>query len=214
MSKIILKVDDWNGITNYKQKFFHMLVMIFKIKVNWGIMGYAFSKFNTRQINIMKKLLNTGLYSFFNHGYFHNIDEFKHLCKLDQIYHIKETNKIVEQKLSIKLTAFGAPCNSLNEDSLDALNECNDIDFWLFGNDNFKRINIKRILDIEYPFFHPSYINFLKNYENHKHQDILCLQIHPNQWSFLSFINFILIILKLKTDKHNFIFINELNNKI
>lgn len=215
MKKIVLKCDDFFGLdNNEKQKRFARLVSFFKIKVNWGVIGFEFKKFDEQQLKKIKSALASGYYSFFNHGYFHNMDEFMLLCETDQIEHIKETNRIVKDRLGITLQAFGVPFNHLNEHSLAALNKCKEIKYWLFGNERFDRFNIPRILEIEYPLFKPNFIKFYKNFKKLRSNVYFCVQIHPNSWDSKGFLNFILIILFLKLSRTAFIFTEELEKLV
>lgn len=209
MIKVILKLDDFYGIfPNKILRNLHKFLLKENVKVNWGIIGNKLENFSKKQIKETKEALSTGLYSFFNHGYFHNMNEFSLLNEEEQYQHLIKTQDIIKDKLGFDCVTFAAPCNALNDESLSALNRTSAIKYWLYGKDEFRGINIKRTLNIEVPLFRPNYKNFKEAFKNY-HNEPLCLQCHPNQWKLLDFWRFKQIIRFLKKNDCEFIKIED-----
>lgn len=209
MVNIILKFDDFDAIAStLKQKVLNNFIQKEKIKVSWGIIGKKIKSLSLKEIDEIKKAKLSGLYSFFNHGYTHEMNEFKNLSLDEQIEHINKTQLIVKELLDIDLNAFGAPCNAINDFTIAALEANKDIKIWFFGNDQYSSINIPRELNLEIPIFHPNYVEFKKQFASFN-GDFLCLQCHPNSWNWMDLYRFIKIIKYLKLLRCNFIFPEE-----
>ena len=210
--KIIFKFDD---LVDYSPKVRSLDKFIKRenIKACWGIIGSSMEKSTPDYIAFIKE--NNGKnYSFFNHGYLHLCGpeyEFQKQSTEKQLEYITKTQNIVFAKTGIKLDAFGAPCNHIDEYTKNALEKVPEITYWFYGLDNFNGRNLKRTADIEKGVGHPDFRYFLENIKNLQNPPkVLILQAHPYQWGSAEWAHFRLIIKFLKQAECEFKLPSEL----
>ncbi len=212
--KVILKLDDFFGVLKNVKKL-DKIVKKENIKVNWGIVGRFFVNISDKDLLWCKNAYESGLYNFWNHGFTHELGEFKNLTLSEQLKHICDTQDVVNNRLGIILKTFGAPCNAYNDLTSKALESVSDIRYWYYGDKNFSGINFEYDIMMEIPLFKPNYSKFKSNFNNHK-KEIFVLQAHPNAWNFWDFYNFKKIVRFLKKQNCIFVFpedIYEINNE-
>lgn len=204
--QVIIKADDLRGVNPNITKL-DKLIEDENIKISYGIIGSSFddNKSNKTLAKYIKQKNNSEHYHFFNHGYTHicnrenYIDEFKK-SKEDQTESLKTTQNIVKNKTGVTLDTFGAPCNEINENTTTVLNESPEIKYWYYGNPEYKRINLKRIINIENGVGNPDFYFLKDNWKNLKSKnDIIVLQVHPNMWDKNQFLHFRVCIKYLKS---------------
>lgn len=211
--KIIFKFDD---LINYNKnvKKLDEYVKNEKLKVCWGIIGNSLEKPDKNYIQFIREN-NLKNYHFFNHGYLHLCaPEYEFFDKPQNVQEdfIKKTQDIVLDKIGINLNSFGAPCNHIDENTKLALENVSDIKYWFFGLEDFKGVNIKRLVDMENGAGNPDFIFFLDNLKNLKTDyNILTIQGHPYMWNKLQKFNFRLIVKFLKKINCEFIFPEDID---
>ncbi len=211
--KIIFKLDD---LVDFNSRVANLDSFIKKenLKVCWGIVGKSMEKADKKYINFIKNNHNKN-YQFFNHGYLHLCGpeyEFIDKTKEEQENFINKTQKIVFDKTGINLEIFGAPCNHIDENTKLSLELIPEIKYWFYGMEQFKKCNIKRVIDMENGVGKPDFTYFINNLKNldNKNQ-VLTLQGHPYMWKLEQQFNFYLIIKFLKKANCEFIFPSEIN---
>ena len=209
-ARVIFKADDLNGLTKNVKKL-DRFVLSENICVSWGIIGTSLDNPAEEYIKFVKDKLNSNNYHFFNHGYLHLWEgEYEFYAKnyYEQHEFIKKTQDLFLNIFGVILDGFGAPCNKIDETTKSVLQTFPEIKFWYFGLPNSNKIDLKRLADIENgvgkPEFNYFYTNIMKL--SLKKDQILVLQIHPNQWSKERFKEFSLCIKLLK--KMNCSFVN------
>ena len=205
-SRIIFKLDDYCGPSKHVRKL-DRFIRMFKIKVTWGIIGISVEKWSNKDIEWTKSAFRSGLYHFWNHGWTHDLGEFKELSATEALDHILRTQSLVKKRLGITMHVFGAPCNAISMSTTRALERCNEIDNWYYGDQSFSRTVFKREVELEYPLGSPRLIPFVKNFRIKRRSDkTFVLQGHPNAWKFIDFLNFYCICFYLKICKSTFVF--------
>lgn len=205
--KIIFKFDDLIDY-GFEVKQLDKIVKKENLKVCWGIIGKSLEKPSKCYINFIKEN-NQKKYHFFNHGFYHlggPAYEFLDKPQEKQENYIKKTQKIVLDKTGIELNSFGAPCNKIDNNTLHALENVNEIKYWFYGLKGFSGINIERVIDMEIEVGKPEFDFFKKNWESvDKTKEFYTLQGHPYMWGILGFLNFKCIVEYLKQQGVEFI---------
>jgi hypothetical protein len=213
---IFIKADDLNYkkwfIVSRRWKRFIDLTIHKKIKVNIGIIGISLEKGNKKYIKLIKELMRTNAFEFWNHGYKHEInckdkngrkyDEFKNVSKMTQKERILRTQSLAKNKLNLIFRTFGSPGNSYDEKTIEVLNETQEIKIWFFGSSKSNKIILERSIEAEYPTHQPNYCKFMENYNQNLR--IITLQVHPDSWSKKRFQQFVKIIEFLKSKNVDF----------
>lgn len=212
--KIIFKMDDLNSYSNAIIKL-DKIIDKENIKVSWGIIGNSLEMPSKEFLKFIIDRKNDKRYHFFNHGYYHYVQtefEFKDTSCDRQKEIIMMTQNIVNEKTGIILDTFGAPCNKIDFNTTNALNEQNDIKYWYYGNEEYKGINFIRQINIEKTAGCVDFLSFKKQWEACDNKvDVIVLQAHPNLWNKTDFVQFELIIQFLKYNNCKFISPNEIN---
>ena len=213
--RIIFKMDDFFDVNNRVRRL-DLFIRLFSIKITWGIVGREFEGLDKHDIAWIKSAMDSGLYFFWNHGWTHEMDEFKPLSTDEAKRHIELTQKVVRERCGLMMTTFGAPCNAISSTTLEALEAVQDIQYWYYGNCRFSRTNFQRELELEYPLFHPRVVPFIRNLRKISSRAgetprVLVVQGHPNAWHTTEFVNFYLICLYLKLCGYKTIFPSEID---
>jgi Uncharacterized protein conserved in bacteria (DUF2334) len=179
-----------------------------------GIKGYSLADGNSSYDALVTSLQRGGYFEIWNHGYTHLLngtnelgelyDEFQNTSYEYQQQHLMMTQNLAKAKLDLTLHTFGAPGNSIDDNTLRAIDQNNDIKVWLDGDDRSKKVVLKEEgCFIEYPIFSPSFQSFLTDYSSNKVYYVF--QVHPNKWSDRGFDEFTKIITHLKEADVTFI---------
>ncbi len=132
-----------------------------------------------------------------NHGYCHcrsgegaaQIREFRGMPFAEQRTAITRTQELGEKVLGLAFTSFGAPYNSTDEATAQALAEVDALTVWMFKETSdiaapTNKVQLKRIaaVNIEYPVHIPDFDQFVAGYEAHRDKPLLVIQGHPQSW--------------------------------
>ena len=214
---VILKADDLiydekNIISKNWYRFFHYIVSE-KIKTSVGMVVSSLNTEDERYAALLKYLHRTGIVEFWNHGYDHILDarhpdgtmydEFRNSTLEFQKEQLRKAQTLAQEKLDITLQTFGAPGNSIDSNTIQALEAFEEIKVWFFGLDSSNKLVLGRSIDMEYPAGKPDYNSFVQNYDANK--EYLVFQIHPNQWDESQFETFKQIIEFLREQRTTFI---------
>jgi len=218
---IILKADDLednsSGIIPIRWEKFISYCQANDIKANMGLIGNSLNNANPSFVSYLKSIMQCELFEIWNHGYDHIVgqtnsygetySEFQNTSYEYQKNQLLKTQNLAKKMLGIKLRAFGAPGNKIDENTSKALDEIDEIKIWFFGLENSKKLILKHFLDIEFPTHHPVFEKFLEKYDS----KIKCIvfQIHPNSWGEQDFEEFTKIIDYLTEQEVTFLKVYE-----
>lgn len=159
-----------------------------QIKSSIGLIGNSLEKGNITYINRLKQLAQLQYFEIFNHGYDHVIDridengkpyaEFYNTPLEQQKEHLIKTQNLAKEKLGVTLHTFGAPGNSIDNNTTKAIESIEDLKTWLYGNPSLSKLVLSNKGLIETSTSYPDYDAFLKNYD--PAVDYYVFQIHPN----------------------------------
>ncbi len=133
-------------------------------------------------------------YEIWHHGYCHckpKVDgiekrEFRGMGYAYQAGNITKAQRLAQEKLGITLRSFGAPYNSTDEFTAQALAQIPDIKVWMYKETEAPtdKFVIKRIpeVNIEYPVHVPDFEQFKTGYNQFRGESILVIQGHPRSW--------------------------------
>jgi hypothetical protein len=214
---IMLKADDFGydkvNIVSYNWRLFIDLIRLKKIKASLGLIGRALNEGNYQYFSLVKKLNASGDFEIWNHGYSHLLSgrdtngklyhEFWNTSLESQKGSLLRTQNLAKAKLNITLKVFGAPGNNIDKNTFKALKYFRDIKVWYFGMDDSLKMNLKRLVEIEFPTSFPDFKQFQSHYTSEP--PYLVLQIHPNAWNSKGFSEFERIIDFLIGNKVTFI---------
>lgn len=194
--KIILKLDDlW-----YEDGLVHegwIEVMNFlntqKVKGTIGLVGDSLEEDAEDYYNWIKERVKEG-HEIWNHGYCHckpTVDgqecrEFRGTDFTYQLAQLQKTQQLAKEKLGLTLVSFGAPYNSTDSSTINALAKISDLKIWMYKETKSptdKQV-LKRIkeVNIEYPVHVPDFQKFKTGYEQYKNEPLLVIQGHPRSW--------------------------------
>ncbi len=214
--EIIFKADDLSGITDNVLQL-DELIKRQRIRVSWGIIGSSLRNYDKDFIEFLKKNKRFSRYHFFNHGWLHlggEEDEFKNKNMTYQLEALQNTQRIVAEKIGLVLNTFGAPCNHIDDNTLDAMERIPELRYWYYANPKTTKINILRSFELEKGVGKPNYDFFVENWTKCTNKArILTFQIHPNMWSQDAFAEFEKIVLFLKKKGCRFITPNQVSQK-
>ncbi|HKK73482.1 MAG TPA: DUF2334 domain-containing protein [Saprospiraceae bacterium] len=133
-------------------------------------------------------------YEIWHHGYCHckpKIDgeekrEFRGTSYTYQLDHLTTAQQQAKDKLDITLRSFGAPYNSTDASTAQALAQLPDIKVWMYKEtqsptDKFVLDRIPEV-NIEYPVHIPDFKKFKAGYEQFNKEPVLIIQGHPRSW--------------------------------
>lgn len=224
-TKIIFKCDDLEGVSD-NVSLFDKIVQDTGIKVSWGIIGRFLENADEQYISWIKDKNIGGNYEFWNHGYYHGRNygpgyiqdtvyeyEFQKPSVLQQVSFIKKTQKIMQEKLGIKMQCFGAPANHISWKTVIALFLCRDIKAWFYGI-KFDKYIFTRSVEIEFPCGHVDFEKFKDRYLKWgKQRDLIVYQLHPNMWKKKDFEEFRQVVDFLKQDNVKFLLPRDIYQK-
>lgn len=133
-------------------------------------------------------------YEIWHHGYCHckpTIDgeekrEFRGTPYAYQLEHLSKAQQLAKDKLGITLRSFGAPYNSTDAFTAQALAQIPDLKVWMYKETQSptKKYVLPRIpeVNIEYPVHIPDFEKLKAGYEQFKGEPILIIQGHPRSW--------------------------------
>jgi len=194
---VMLKADDFlpeaNGALSSGWQKFIFYVMLRQVHCGCGLIGYSLESGGPNYARLIRNLAKTGMFEFWNHGYTHRLwdeqhTEFKKVRYTEQYEHILRAQRLAKERTGITMHTFGAPGNAFDENTLQALEQFDEIKVWLFGDPAASKLVLEHTTDIEHPTSNPSYAEFIKAYRASR--DYLVLQIHPRKWNEAQFAEF------------------------
>jgi peptidoglycan/xylan/chitin deacetylase (PgdA/CDA1 family) len=171
---------------------------------SFGIIGFSLEEDNQPYFDWIKKLHESGLIEFWNHGYrirkaTDKTGEFEGSFE-EQKVALERTQRLAKEKLGIELKAFGPHWSGTNEDTARALDGIPEITMWFYGPTDSGKFVFPRFLTLENPTHVPDFAKFKEAYDRVGYdKDCLALQGHPNSWDDERWANFLKIIDFLKS---------------
>lgn len=218
---VLLKADDlvYDNKTNISAKWVKFINLICKkkIKASIGLIANSIENGNSKYIDILKSLSHNNNFEIWNHGYDHTVqkvnengvvyNEFKNSPYEYQLEHLRKAQDLVKEKIGYVMHTFGAPGNGIDNNTILALEQFEEIKVWYFGIEGSSKLVIKRNGEIEYPVLNPVFNDFVQKYN--PQLEYIALQIHPNAWDDKKFEEFNKITDYLINNKATFINPNE-----
>ena len=177
-----------------------------KIPASLGVIGESLEREDSEFQQHLKKLVASGNFSLFNHGYHNKILDrtksgFSGPPANLQATQVKETNRLLFERIGYIATVFGPHDSGVDEGTAEALNSVRDIrHVWFYGEQleryGWKGKNIPRLAELESPIFRPSLKSITDSFERGKLStgNATGLQGHPDMWSDKDRLEFDLIL--------------------
>ncbi|MDF2924438.1 MAG: polysaccharide deacetylase [Paenibacillaceae bacterium] len=202
---IILKADDLvhdqNGLLSANWSRFLTYLERYGLKAGLGVIGQSLDKGSDGFAEQIRRLQEEEGHELWNHGYDHQLNgvdeqgnrycEFQHTSYEYQLDHLLRTQRLARERLGLTLRTFGAPGNSIDAGTVDALQAVPEIEVWLFGQPSSKFV-LERVVNAEHPVIRPNFAAFREQYTPDR--EYLVLQLHPNSWNEGDFDQFTRII--------------------
>jgi len=189
--------EDYKPISEKWERFINLIIKK-KAKASLGIIAKTLDWGGFYYESYLKGLNATGQFEIWNHGFDHfdphvNSDgifvhEFKNSSFEQQLEHLRLAQNYVKDKLGITMHTFGAPGNAIDNNTIKALDEIEEIKVWYYGLLGSSKLVLNRTNEIEITTFNPNYQKFIENYSSGS--EYLALQIHPNAWDKNQFSEF------------------------
>lgn len=134
-------------------------------------------------------------YEIWHHGYCHckpdvngqQAREFRGTDYAYQLAHITRAQQLAQDKLGITLRSFGAPYNSTDSLTVQAMAQVPELEVWMYKETSYatEKHVLPRIeeVNIEYPVHVPDFEQFKTGYEKHRAEEVLVIQGHPRSWT-------------------------------
>lgn len=194
--QVILKLDD----LKYEQGLVHpgwAQVIDFlnqkKVTGTIGLIGNSLEKNQPNYFDWIKARHQEG-YEIWHHGYCHcqwdeeekRIREYRGTSLEEQCISLQKTQDLAKEKLGITLRSYGAPYNSTDQNTLQAMYSIPELKVWMYRETKgpSAQYDLRRIsaVNIEYPVHQADFKQFKKNYKNYKSEPLLVIQGHPRSW--------------------------------
>lgn len=210
---VILKCDDvifqdngdipvplrWQRIADYAKDQ--------KIKASFGIIGHSLEGNNPKYFKWIKDWSKSGVIEFWNHGYINKksaseAGEFER-DYASQLHSFQRTDELAEQKLGLKLTAWGPHWSNVNEHTDLAISKVENIKlvfYYLKDAKHYKGIVMPRSVELEYPVHNPDFAKFKASMEKNSDLKLVILQGHPNSWDDGRWENFTQVVQYFKSN--------------
>lgn len=195
---VVLKLDDFRADGNvhpgWAQAF--RFLDAHDVVASVGVIGEGLERPDPRAVEWLLASDARG-HEVWNHGYCHcrsgagvdEIREFRGAPLARQAQAIMRTQKLGEQVLGLSFTAFGAPYNSTDTATAQALAQVETLTVWMFKETSAAtapttKRQLARIaaVNIEYPVHIPDFDQFLAGYQANRDAPVLVLQGHPQSW--------------------------------
>ncbi len=194
---VILKLDDlWckNDVVHPGWEKVIEFLNAEEVRGTIGLIGSSLEKDNIEYFNWIKEREQEG-YEIWNHGFCHcrmnnngnEISEFRGKNLKEQAESVLKTQQLAKEKLGITMHTFGAPYNSTDSNTIEAIEENPELKIWLYKDTELKTnkflLNSIPEVNIEYPVHNPDFDQFKSGYEKYKSEPILIIQGHPRSWT-------------------------------
>lgn len=178
------------------------------LKASLGVIGSRAVSADPSYFDLIKELHRSGRFEFFNHGWSHDIHEFKGTPLSFQKDQIRRTQDLILSKTGITLRGFGAPGNNIDRATLQAVEEDPEIEYWFFGDQDCRKSVLRRFADVEKPMGVPNHSEFLASFS--PEPDYLVYQVHPKNWTGRMMAEFLRSVDFLQERKASFVLPTEL----
>lgn len=188
---VIIKADDVRGRSDRWERFF-ALSKEKGVTVSAGIICNSLAKATKDDLDWLRSLQRAGQVEFWNHGYDHkrwttekgkSMREFHGTGAGHQRKHIAEGQALMKKALGTTALAFGAPFNSMDQDTYDVLNAIEEIRLiFAHGMQGLKnKVLAPMTLRGEHDGTgNPNFEKFREQYQKKADVKFTALQFHPN----------------------------------
>jgi hypothetical protein len=170
-----------------------------KIKFSVGLIAKSLETGSASYLAYIQGLKNSGQAEIWFHGYDHSSQEFNGKTYAVQKSRFTTSQSLALTKLGFPFTAFGAPENAFDNNTVQVMSEDANMKAWLYGDPS--RPAGKRVLDrvgdvnIESPTFVPNPEQFVSGYlANYAGRQFFAIQGHPAMWSEAGWYDFVRLI--------------------
>lgn len=218
---VIFKLDDMRAAqtatgfsTNWQRVFDYVETKSLPISV--GIIGDSLDNPGQAYVENIRRLRNTGLVEFWNHGYLHvrnqppGTAEFNGTSLEYQRTNFETVQGLFRDRLGFSAAAFGAPYNQADANTRKVLEADADMQIIFYGQAAFfapgksRLLNLENWLRLEISAGNLSYDTFVADYPAQRHRPYLALQGHPGGWDSTEFAAFTKIVDFLAADGATF----------
>ena len=145
-----------------------------------GVIGNRARDPTGRFFALMANLRDSGRFEFFNHGWDHEILEFKDVPYKRQLEHVRKTQAWIVSNTGIRMRGFGAPGNNFDFNTSRVVSDLDEMTYWFFGDGTSTKYEFARIAEIEEPAGIPNWDTFARSYIGER--SLLVYQLHPAYW--------------------------------
>ena len=206
--KVILKADDFGGIyfkPDYPWRKFIDVITANGAKTSLGVIGKNMVNASDDHIDQLKHLHNKGVIEFYNHSFNHmeyfpgsnsHLKEFSGTLPAYQVKSLTDCQQIIKTKFGYTMPCFGAPQNSMDDNSLNLLNEHPEIKYIyayqaslsfpmvakLITKKKLILLNGYGILENKTETGYVNFTHFKKRFYEVKNFETATFQMHPSPW--------------------------------
>ena len=194
---MVLKLDDikaHHGKLHSKWRKTMDYLIERKIKAGYGIITNSLDDDLPAYFEELKKYQQTGFCEFWYHGHTHGetkVDgkrrtEFSGPSVEEQAALFTKANQLATEKLGFTLTAFGAPFNQTDANTIQAFAQDPHMKVWLFAPGKADLADgqrgLLRVVELESPTFVPNFESVVQTFVHNRNTEYLVMQGHPTHW--------------------------------
>ena len=195
--RVVLKLDDFRADRGVHQGWDQTFAFLNTLGVtaSIGVIGEGLEEPDEAAAQWLIRQDALG-HELWNHGYCHcqsgqgtaQWREFRSTDAQFQTASIRRTQWLAQDRLGITLRSFGAPYNSTNAATAQALSSAPDLTVWMFKDTGETAPADVQLLpriagvNIEYPVHVPDFDEFVAGYARHRDELVLVIQGHPQSW--------------------------------
>ena len=194
---VVLKLDDFRADSGVHQGWAQTFAFLNGrgVTASIGVIGEGLEEPDEAALQWLMQQHALG-HELWNHGYCHcrsgqgtaEWREFRSTDAQFQTASIRRTQWLAQDRLGITLRSFGAPYNSTNAATSQALSSAPELTVWMFKDtgdtapDGVQLLPRIAEVNIEYPVHVPDFDQFVAGYASHQDEPVLVIQGHPQSW--------------------------------
>ncbi len=167
------------------------------VPISAGVVAGRIRRHSSAALDRLTLQLREGCHEIWNHSYSHL--DYAKLSLEDQAEDLRRSQLIIEEIFAARPYLFGAPFNSMNEATIQALEANGDFTGVYFSRlpTLLETVSYWNLCPPEFVggfYRQPDFVEFLPRYERRKDRRPMVLQIHPPAWSQHGLNDFIRIV--------------------
>ena len=196
---VVLKLDDYRADEGVHPGWANVFALLNRrgVIATIGVIGEGLERPDPAAVSWLLEQRARG-HELWNHGYCHcrsgpdnsDIREFRGAGFPAQIAALRRTQYLAETVLGEPFTVFGAPYNSTDADTAQAIAQIPSLKVWMFKDTNAEiaptsLAQLRRApeLNIEYPVHIPDASRFIEAYRAAPLDQVIVIQGHPRSWA-------------------------------